>query len=137
MMKLASGPHEGASSVSVEQRPDGVLSLSFSLSPPPSLSLSFSARSFGVIETISTRPPSASRIPALLLVPYSNTLFLLPICLQRELHIGVRLMKIMKFRNKLCRHVVATWDSHYIPYQRLKALLKVAKRNGQAPSVGV
>ncbi|KAF2019458.1 GDPD-domain-containing protein [Aaosphaeria arxii CBS 175.79] len=40
----------------------------------------------------------------------------------------------MKFRKKLCRHVVATWDSHYIPYQRLKALLKLAKYNNQQPS---
>ncbi|KAF2105267.1 Glycerophosphoryl diester phosphodiesterase family-domain-containing protein [Lophiotrema nucula] len=41
----------------------------------------------------------------------------------------------MRFRAKLCQHVIAAWESHYIPYQQLKALLKTAKRNGQEPSV--
>ncbi|KAF1998334.1 GDPD-domain-containing protein [Amniculicola lignicola CBS 123094] len=41
----------------------------------------------------------------------------------------------MKFRNTYSRHVVVAWESHYIPYQQLKASLKAAKRSGHEPSV--
>ncbi|PSN60503.1 GDPD-domain-containing protein [Corynespora cassiicola Philippines] len=40
----------------------------------------------------------------------------------------------MKFRNRYSRHVVVAWDSHYVPYQHLKASLKATKRKGHEPS---
>jgi SPX domain protein involved in polyphosphate accumulation len=40
----------------------------------------------------------------------------------------------MRFRDTLSRHVVVPWESYYIPYSQLKALLKVASSTGQLPS---
>jgi glycerophosphodiester phosphodiesterase len=42
----------------------------------------------------------------------------------------------MKFSNRYRQHIVVAWESHYIPYQQLKASLKVANRNGYEPSKG-
>ncbi|KAJ4300734.1 hypothetical protein N0V90_002822 [Kalmusia sp. IMI 367209] len=39
----------------------------------------------------------------------------------------------MKFRQKLHRQIVTAWQSYYIPYQHLKASLKIATRNGHTP----
>lgn len=40
----------------------------------------------------------------------------------------------MRFRDSLSRHVVVPWESYYIPYSQLKALLKAASSAGQLPS---
>jgi glycerophosphodiester phosphodiesterase len=40
----------------------------------------------------------------------------------------------MKFRNKFSRHIVAPWESYYIPYSELKASLKAVSNTSQQPS---